>query len=137
MKSMRLLFSTLTLIVSLVGCIIEEDDPSLDDIRDKFTGTWRFDEKEVKSTAAFYDVLITKDPANSSQILLRNFGNTGNFQQAYGIVTASKITVPTQTIASVIMTGAGTLSGSTRMLWTYSINDAADLKNYSATANKQ
>ncbi len=131
------IISSLLLILLLPGCTIEEDDPSLTDVRDKFTGTWKFNETELKNTMAFYNVLIIKDVTNSSRVLLKNFGNLGNFQQAYGIVTSGHITVATQNVGTVTVSGTGTLSGSTRMNWTYSINDAADLKNYTAIATKQ
>jgi hypothetical protein len=118
------------------ACELDEDDPNAD-LREKFVGTWRFNESEVKSDLAFYTVVISKDPGNSSQVLLRNFGNVGNFHSAYGIVTASRITVTSQSVASIVVSGTGTMTSNTRMTWTYAINDGADLINFTAVADKQ
>jgi hypothetical protein len=119
------------------SCELDEDGDPSGDLREKFTGTWRFNESEVKSTLAFYNVLISIDPGNSSQVLLRNFANIGNFHSAYGIVTTNRITIPQQTIASLVVSGTGNLINNSRMEWTYSVNDGADLISYSAVAEKQ
>lgn len=134
-KSVIWLFAIL-IIATFTSCL-PDDDLIVDDIRDSFVGTWRFNESPLKSPETIYTVVITKDPGNTSQVLLRNFGNVGNFQTAYGIVTQTRIAIPSQTIASFIISGDGVLSGSTRMEWSYSINDGADLTTYSAVAEKQ
>jgi hypothetical protein len=119
------------------SCELDEDDDPFADPRDKFNGTWRLNESEAKSSMAFYNILISVDPGNTSQVLIRNFANTGNNHAAYGIVTTNRITVPAQTIASLDVSGTGVLSSIIRMNWTYSVNDGADLINYTATAEKQ
>jgi len=129
------LATLLMLVLILPACELDDVDPD-GDIRDKFIGTWRFDESEAKNDLAFYTVQISKDPGNSSQVLLRNFGNAGNFYSAYGIVTTNRITVSSQTLASFTISGSGTTVSNTRMNWTYSINDGADLTNYTAVADK-
>jgi hypothetical protein len=130
------LAALLMLVMILPACEFDDVEPD-GDIRDKFVGIWRFDESEAKSDLTFYNVQITKDPGNTSQVLLRNFGNVGNFHSAYGIVTTNRITVTSQTVASIIISGSGTTVSNTRMNWTYSINDGADLINYTAVADKQ
>jgi hypothetical protein len=138
MKKQRKFFLMMLalMVLAFPACELEEDDPD-GDLRDKFIGTWRFNESEAKSDLAFYSVVISKDPGNSTQVLLRNFGNVGNFHSAYGIVTASRITVTSQSMASIVVSGTGNMSSNTRMTWTYSINDGADLINYTAVADKQ
>lgn len=131
-----LLMATAIFVLLLPACEIDEDDNGANP-RDKFLGTWRFNESEAKSELAFYNVSIVIDPGNSSQVLLRNFGNVGNFHSAYGIVTTDRITIPSQTVASLTISGSGTLTSNSRMTWTYSINDGADLINYTAIAEKQ
>lgn len=132
----KILAAVMMLVVLLPSCELEDVDPDAD-IRDKFIGTWRFDESEAKSDLTFYSVAISKDPGNSSQVLLQNFGNVGNFHSAYGIVTTNRITVTSQSIASFTISGSGNSVSGTRMDWTYSINDGADLINYTAIAEKQ
>lgn len=130
------LVALLMLVMIFPACELDDVDPD-GDIRDKFVGTWRFNESESKSDLAFYTVQISKDPGNTSQVLLRNFGNVGNFHSAFGIVTTNRITVTSQTLASFTISGSGTTVSNTRMNWTYSINDGADLINYTAVADKQ
>jgi hypothetical protein len=125
----------LMLVMIFPACELDDIDPD-GDIRDKFIGTWRFDESEAKSDLTFYTVQITKDPGNTSQVLLRNFGNVGN-ASAYGIVTTNRITVTSQTLASLTISGSGSTVTNTRMNWTYSIIDGADLINFTAVADKQ
>lgn len=124
------------LLMVFSACEIEEDD-TFTDLRDKYTGTWQFNENEAKNDLTFYNVVITKDPGNTSQVLLKNFGNVSNLHSAYGIVTTSRITVPSQDIASVTISGSGNLESTGNMSWTYSLNDGADIINYTAQAQKQ
>lgn len=125
------------LVIVLPACELEDVDPD-GDIRDKFVGTWQFDESEVKSDLTFYTVQITKDPGNTSQVLLRNFGNIGNLYTLEGLVlSANRITITSQEVSSLVISGSGTTVSSTRMNWTYSLNDGADLINYKAVADKQ
>ncbi len=136
-KSSILIVLLAFLPVLFVSCELDEDDGPLADPRDKFIGTWRLNESEAKSSMAFYNILISIDPGNTSQVLIRNFANTGNQHAAYGIVTSNRITVPAQTIALLDVSGSGVLASNNRMNWTYSVNDGADLINYTAVAEKQ
>jgi hypothetical protein len=133
----------LALVISMIsGCeTTNPDGPASSDDRDAFTGSWIFAEsassRGVKST---YTVVIKKDPSNSSQVLLSNFGNSGG-DEPYGIVTSGttkKITIPSQTIPSQwIVVGIGTLATSNKMTWTYSITAGGDKTDYIATATLQ
>jgi hypothetical protein len=125
-----------SLFFCFVACELDEEDPDAD-LRDKFIGTWRFDESEVKNDLAFYNVSITYDPSNSSQVLLTNFANVGNFHSAYGIVTEDRITIPAQTVASLTISGIGNRITNNSVSWTYAVNDGADLISYAAIAVKQ
>jgi hypothetical protein len=78
------LFLFSVLILLFTGCELEDEDPDADP-RQKFLGTWQFDESELKSNQAFYQVTISIDPGNSAQVLLRNFGNIGSFHSATGL----------------------------------------------------
>ncbi|MBE0663037.1 MAG: hypothetical protein IH597_11285 [Bacteroidales bacterium] len=130
------LFLVVSLLFCFTACEIVDDDPDAD-LRDRFVGTWRFDETEVKSNQAFYNVDIAYDPSNSSQVVLTNFANVGSFHSAYGIVTEDRITIPAQTVASLTISGIGNLTTNSTMTWTYAVNDGADLISYAAIAIKQ
>lgn len=137
MKTNKLLLFLLAITALILpACELDDVDPDADP-RDKFVGTWRFDESPLKSDLAFYNVVITKDPGNTAQVLLRNFGNVGNFHSAVGVVAGSIIAVDSQTVASVTLNGTGTMTTSSLMTWTYSINDGADMNQFTAIAEKQ
>ncbi len=121
----------------LTSCTLEEDlDPISDDARDKFIDTWMFYENEAVR-ASSYSVNITKDPGNSAQVLLKNFGNMGHAYSAYGIVTTSRIEVPSQEIYSgIIIEGTGRLISTDEMEWEYTITGGGELEAYTATATR-
>lgn len=125
------------MLVIFPACELIDVEPDSDDQRDKFIGNWKFNEDEkIKSNLAFYSVLISKDPTNSAQVLLKNFGNLGNFYTTYGIVTTNRISIENQLVASIKISGTGTYSSTGTMNWTYTINDGADEITYTALAEK-
>lgn len=128
---------SLTLLVFLTACELDEDlDPIDTDSRDKFTGTWLFSESPAARSIS-YSVSVSKDPSNSSQVILKNFGNFGNSYSAYGIVTSSRIVVPSQEIyPGMTIDGDGSMPSTNRMEWSYSINGGGELEEYVATATK-
>ncbi len=140
-KPLMQLTLLMLMIFPLTSCVLDEDlDPYEMDPRDKFTGSWRVTETSgYKSTEGIsYTITISYDPANSSQVLIRNFGNAGNAYSAFGIVTTGRITVPLQEIASgFLISGSGSSSGNTGMSWNYTITAGGDERTYQATAVKQ
>ncbi|MFZ4704553.1 MAG: hypothetical protein ACOYMF_00960 [Bacteroidales bacterium] len=108
------------------------------DVRDNFVGTWTFSESSPnRSVNSTYSVVISKNPSNSSQVLLSNFTAAGSGTSAYGIVTSTSITVPSQTIATdYIVDGSGILSNSSTMNWSYSYTAGGDKTDCTATATK-
>jgi hypothetical protein len=130
-----------TLIIILInGCEPDNTDGPDADIRDKFVGTWLFSESSPsRSVNATYNVVISKDPSNSTQVLLSNFSGAGSgIDAAYGIVTSSSITVPSQSIATdYLVSGSGILSNSSTMNWTYSYTAGGDKTDCTATATLQ
>lgn len=124
----------------IIGCEPDNTDGPDTDIRDKFVGTWIFSELTPnRGINVTYDVVITIDPSNSSQVLLSNFTAVGSgANPAFGIVTTNSITIPLQTIATDYkVEGSGSLSNSTTMNWSYSYTTGADKTNCTATATLQ
>lgn len=117
-------------------------DPS-GDARDKFVGEWNLLEnpalKSLKSQS--YVLTIEKDEGNSSQVFLRNFGNSGSLDiYAVGIVTSGQIVVSSQNMSNNwIVEGSGKMTNvvNTAMSWDYSITAGGDKVNYKATGAKQ
>lgn len=138
-SAFRIPFFLLIVVISMVSCTLDEDlDPDTGDPRDKFIGSWSFNETPAaRNVKASYSVTITADPGNSSQVLLRNFANTGYNDVAYGIVTSGRITVPSQeTAEGVIVEGNGDLITQTSMEWEYTIIAGGDMESFTAIANK-
>lgn len=142
-KNLLIILCGTFIIAGLSSC---EEDSSFgndinEDYRDKYIGNWTCTETPAKGIELTYTVKISKDTANSSRVYLKNFGFSGlNEKAAYGIVTENSITVPEQTICnddSWVVEGIGYLIKSDKMTWEYSINDGADLSNYTAVFIKQ
>jgi hypothetical protein len=128
----------LCIFLSLIsGCEPDNTDGPDSDVRDKYLGTWLFSEtSSSRSVNAIYEVIITKDFSNSSQVLLSNFGGSG--ATAYGIVTSSKITVPSQTISTDwLVDGLGNYTNSSTMNWSFSITAGGTKEDHTATATLQ
>ena len=126
----------------LIACISScepEDDIDTGDLRDKFTGTWRFTETPVVKSpdAISFTVTINYDPDNSSQVLLRNFAQLGGQYAPYGIVTSNRITIPSQeVIPGFIVSGKGSLTGSNSMDWEYTTIAGGDMESFTAVASR-
>jgi len=131
------------LLISLInGCeTTNPDGPDTGDVRDKFLGTWLFTESASsgRGVNSAYTAVITKDPSNSSQVLISNFTGVGTgASAAYGVVTTSSITVPSQSIATDYkVDGSGSLSNSSTMNWSYSVTAGGTKDTYTATAKLQ
>ncbi|NTW23885.1 MAG: hypothetical protein HGA37_04220 [Lentimicrobium sp.] len=134
-----LYFFFLFLVPFLNSCEPTDDlGPDTGDPRDKFLGSWNFNESPAsRDIDASYSVTISYDASNSSQVLLRNFASAGGQYSAYGIVTSNRITVPSQEMApGFIVEGSGTMSSLDAMDWEYSIEAGGDLENFTAFASK-
>ena len=128
------------LLITCISACEPEDDIDTGDLRDKYTGTWRFTESPVVKSpdAISFTVTINYDPDNSSQVLLRNFAQLGGQYAPYGIVTSNRITIPSQEVEQGFMiSGTGTLSGSNTMNWEYSTIAGGDMESFTAVASKQ
>ena len=135
MKSLKLIsFIILSLVMFSCSEDIEDLNPQED--RDAFLGTWKVNETCNRIP---YQVTITKDLSNSSQVIINNFWLIGPDEKApYAIVAGSNIVIPQQNIyndGKTIVTGSGVLNKNT-IDWEYTVNDGADLHNCTATYEK-
>ncbi|MHC1708285.1 MAG: hypothetical protein AB9842_12310 [Bacteroidales bacterium] len=110
-----------------------DDDPFSDqEARDNYIGTWRVQESDKGKIT--YEVVISADPNNSTQVLINNFYNYGI--EPYALVTATNITIPSQSFSKYLqLNGSGTLSGS-KITWTYYVNNGADLDTIQSVYTK-
>ncbi len=144
MKSTSRLFVLIATISVFLfqGCEPVDNTPAGDDARDAFVGVWQFYETAFKSTMAqSYIVSITKDPSNSAQVILKNFGNPGTQDvTVIGLVTASQIVVNSQSMSTGwTAEGSGKFDNpaKTSMAWTYSLIIAGSKEYHTATATRQ
>jgi hypothetical protein len=129
-----------SLTILLISACEPVDDTASDDPRDPYIGEWQFNESFKNTDGQSYIVNIVKDPDNSSQVILENFGNPGsNNIGATGIVTSSQLVVSSQKMSNNwIVDGNGKFSNSskTAMDWTLSITAGGSKDSYTATATK-
>jgi hypothetical protein len=143
---MKTTFRFFLLLTALSGFFLNSCEPvdentTGDDARDPYIGVWQFLEGFKSTDGQSYIVTVIKDPDNSSQVILENFGNPGTQDVSVtGIVTANQIVVSTQNMSNgwtVEGTGKITAVNKKAMSWTYSIIAGGDKEYYTATATKQ
>jgi len=135
-------------LAGLIGLILTSCQPtdqpaSGDDPRDPFVGVWQLVENGGKKSiqGQSYIVTISKDLTNSSQLVIKNFGNPGvSNANVTGIVTTNQIVVSSQLLTNGwVVEGSGKISNAskTAMAWTYNITAGGDKLYYTATASKE
>ncbi|MBK6345618.1 MAG: hypothetical protein IPF68_06715 [Bacteroidales bacterium] len=137
-RTSRLFYLILVLLVPFVISCLPDDElgPDTGDPRDKFTGSWNFNETPA-ARGISYPVNITYDDNNSSRVYLSNFARAGSGFLAYGIVTSNRITVPYQeTAPGFYVEGSGTMSTVDAMDWEYSYSAGGDMESFTAYATK-
>lgn len=144
MKNLIRLFLILVASTSflLTSCEIENNDPIDNDSRDSFIGVWNFYEAESSTRGQNYLVTIVKDPSNSSQVELKNIGNSGdNNISAIGTVTSGQIVLSAQKLKNnwEIYSGIGKLSNTvgSQMTFTYEMKIGAERETHTAIAVKK
>ena len=120
------------------GCVDELlDDPFADPV-EKFLGNWRAEESStVYGQGYVYTVVISRNPQNSSEILISNFYYQGVHEKARALVTGNTLTIMRQKICdnTIEIQGSGTLSGG-RINLQYTADDGADLDQVTAVYTK-
>jgi hypothetical protein len=117
----------LLFVLFLAGCAKESTtDPATGDSRSKFIGNWLVSEQWNKLT---YEVTISADNATSDGVFITNFSDAGTGISAYAFIQGNSITLTQDEHLSNgwVVNGGGTLSGTTKITWSYTRNDGADL----------
>jgi hypothetical protein len=123
----------------LHSCDPNNDNPSdpTTDPRDKFVGSWICNETSNQNGISTYNVTISLNPGNTSQIQLANFYQIGSGIKLYAVVANNNATVPEQTASGLSIKGSGNYNTSTNKInWTYYVNDGADLDTCTAVYSK-
>lgn len=145
MKSMKttVFFILLSLALTslfFIGCEAVDENTTGDDPRDSYVGEWHFIENSKSTESQSYLVTISKDPTNSSQVILGNLGNPGSQDiTVKGIATSSQIVVSSQSMGNGwVIEGIGrTTIVKSSMTWEYSILAGGNNDPYTATATLQ
>lgn len=120
----------------LAGCAKDSSGPSGSDPRASYLGSWSVNEIHTKLT---YDVTITADTGKTG-VFISNFGAAGNSVKAHAVISGTEIGISpgNQTMSNGwIIDGSGTMSGTTKIEWNYTINDGANLVFSQATYTKK
>ncbi|MFA8449758.1 MAG: hypothetical protein ACEPOW_03590 [Bacteroidales bacterium] len=125
----------LMLILMVFSCSSETEDAERpNDPRDRFVGEWSV--LEVPASRLNYQVIITKDPNNSSQILLQNFANSNDKVKA--LVVSNTATLLEQTFGDgwLLQSGSGTIESDGNIDFSFNIVISEESKKYSAIFSK-
>ena len=138
-----LFLTTISLVLILSSCQKDNTTTTTDDPRSKFIGTWTCRETCIvngQSSGApqTFTITISNNPANSSQILISNFNLLGATTKAIAIVSDYNLVFPQQNISAFqIISGNGTMDAKGALInMSYSINDGAQIYNYTAVLTK-
>jgi hypothetical protein len=104
--------------------------------RSSLTGTWMVTESSKKAT---YEVTILIDSANSNGVLIANFAGAGQNVKAVAFLTGNTLSLTNNELLSNewIVNGSGMVTGTTRIDWSYSIDDGANLTSVKAVFMKK
>ena len=122
--------------LSLGSCDTSDDNnPSpIPDVRDKFVGEWKVTDACSKGN---YNTFITKDPSNSSRVLLQNFANSNASQPDTAIVTASSVYLYQQTNSEDwLIEGAGNYQVDGSIAWVFTLVISGSQESCTATYKK-
>jgi len=104
--------------------------------RSSLIGKWMVNETRKKTT---YEVTIMIDSATSTGVLISNFAGSGQTVNAIAYLSGTTLALTNNELLSNgwIVNGSGTVSGTTRIDWPYSLHDGANLTNIQAVFTKK
>lgn len=121
------------MITAISGCSTADDDPDAGDSRDKYLGEWQVTETNSRLN---YRVTITKDPMNSSNIVLDNFADSGT--KATGLVIDNNVEMPEQTIGEnwTLKNASGSRDAVNLLTFRFDLVIDGNTTNHNATFTK-
>jgi len=104
--------------------------------RASLTGKWLVSESKKKAT---YEVTFEIDSTTTNGVLISNFAGSGLNSKATAYLSGVTLTLKGDDLLSPgwIVNGSGTVSGTTRIDWPYSLHDGANLINIQAVFTKK
>lgn len=113
------------------ACVDENTVDPDEDARDKFARNWNCKET-CEGQITYYNSNITKEPNNTSQVLIYNLYSLGANNFAKATVSGNSITIPQQTIDVFSVSGSGTYAGN-KIEFNYVVNDGSGNVSVAAT----
>lgn len=121
----------LFLTIFFAACVDDNTVDPDDDARDKFVRNWNCKEL-CEGQITYYNSNITKEPNNTSQVLIYNLYSLGTNTFAKATVSGNSITIPQQTIDVFSVSGSGTFTGN-KIEFNYVVNDGSGNTSVAAT----
>ncbi len=136
-KSIRFSIFVLLGLCAIESCTKTDTTPSSSgDDRAKFLGTWNVNESYQKIN---YDVTIIADPNESSRVLIDKFAGQPTGNRATAVISGNSITLDAnQNVGGATnVSGNGSMSGTTKINWTYTFLQGGDAFSATATYTKK
>ena len=123
MKQTKFLFALIMIIPLFQAC--QADITDLEDPRDAITKTWRATDNSGTAGGLGYDVTISKDLNESTQVLFDNFHGLGTVDKLKATLAGTTLTIPNQQLdGTYTVSGSGTISADLKKIeFSYSIDE--------------
>ena len=104
--------------------------------RDSLRGKWMVNETKKKIT---YEVTILIDSTTSDGVLINNFAGGGPTVNAFAYLSGNTLALTNNELLSNgwIVNGSGTVSGTNRIDWPYTLHDGANQSSIHAVFTKK
>ncbi|MFN4235067.1 MAG: hypothetical protein ACK4IK_09710 [Bacteroidia bacterium] len=140
MKTTNKYLSILSIVFSFIIISCEKDDtPSnnptgtVNDVRDRYTGTWTASESSQIYGQTSYQVNIKKAPNDNNQVLIENFYNLGFTNAVYAILANNNtvLQINQQSVSGQTISGSLTIYSTNDIRGTFNANDGSGVDNVS------
>ncbi|MFN8254642.1 MAG: hypothetical protein U0W24_03075 [Bacteroidales bacterium] len=123
MKLTKFLLALLLVIPLFQAC--QADITDLEDPRDAIAKTWRATDNSGSAGALGYDVTISKDLNETTQVLFNNFHGLGTVDKLKATLAGSTLTIPNQELdGTYTISGSGVIAGDLKTIeFEYSVDE--------------
>lgn len=118
----------------LASCAKDDDTEATGDDRDKYTGTWTFNETSQVFGTSTYTVTVTKDNTSANQIIAKNFYHLGSNTNTFVVVDGNNMTIQSQLVSGNTLSGTGSYSNS-NLTFSFSADDGQTVDQVTVNAH--